>query len=107
MRKRSYNQWREQSVLNADAVDGQPGVDELLVKLEQAAILRRALATLPTTQCEVVVRHELNELTIPEVARQLAVPLNTAYSRLRLGRRGLAARLASAHGGKQQSTPVQ
>ncbi len=35
----------------------------------------------------VFVLHELEGLTMPEIAAQLGIPLNTAYSRLRLARR--------------------
>jgi RNA polymerase sigma-70 factor (ECF subfamily) len=34
----------------------------------------------------VFVMHELDEVPVPEIAKTLGVPLNTAYSRLRLAR---------------------
>jgi len=37
----------------------------------------------------VLVLHEIEEMTAPEIARVLGIPLNTVYSRLRVGREEL------------------
>jgi RNA polymerase sigma-70 factor (ECF subfamily) len=34
----------------------------------------------------VLVMHDLDEISVPEIAAMLEIPLNTAYSRLRLAR---------------------
>ncbi|MBO6936930.1 MAG: sigma-70 family RNA polymerase sigma factor [Deltaproteobacteria bacterium] len=47
------------------------------------------LAKLPFERRAVFVLHELEGLTAPEISEELAVPLNTVYSRLRLARRDL------------------
>jgi len=39
----------------------------------------------------VFILHELDECTMPEIAEALGIPLNTAYSRLRLASADLAA----------------
>lgn len=52
-------------------------------------LVHEALATLPTEQRAVVVLHELDEVGAPEIAEALEIPLNTVYSRLRLGRERL------------------
>lgn len=44
------------------------------------------LHQLEPTRREVLMLVELEELPVPEVARALGIPLNTAYSRLRLAR---------------------
>jgi RNA polymerase sigma-70 factor (ECF subfamily) len=49
---------------------------QILAALEAIAIDRRA----------VFILHEIDETPIPEVAAALAIPLNTAYSRLRTAR---------------------
>lgn len=49
-------------------------------------LVHAALATLPIEQRAVVVLHELDEVPVPEIAAALGIPLNTVYSRLRLGR---------------------
>lgn len=55
--------------------------------------LARILATLPPSQSEVLVLMELEGFTAGEVSELLATPLNTIYSRLRLGRAALEAAL--------------
>jgi RNA polymerase sigma-70 factor (ECF subfamily) len=57
------------------------------------ALVLRALDALEIEQRAVFVMHEIDEQPIPEVARALGIPLNTAYSRLRAGRARFAARV--------------
>jgi RNA polymerase sigma-70 factor, ECF subfamily len=52
-----------------------------------------ALATLPRRHRQVVVLHYLLDLSVQEVARQLAVPVGTVKSRLARARTALAAQL--------------
>jgi RNA polymerase sigma-70 factor (ECF subfamily) len=47
------------------------------------------LARLPFDRRVVFVLHELEGLTAPEISKEISVPLNTVYSRLRLARRDL------------------
>jgi RNA polymerase sigma-70 factor (ECF subfamily) len=58
---------------------------------EARELLMMALATLDLERRAVFVMHEIDETTMPEIASVLGIPLNTAYSRLRLARAGLAA----------------
>ena len=46
----------------------------------------RALDTLPIDQCAVFVGHDIEHTPVPDLATALEIPLNTAYSRLRLAR---------------------
>lgn len=62
---------------------------------EARARVIRALAELSDEQRAVLVLHDLDEHPIPEVSRALAIPLNTAYSRLRLARRAFEAAIAA------------
>ncbi len=57
-----------------------------LAQRERAAWLLAALADLPEPQRQVFVLYELEDLSMPEVARVVGCPLSTAYSRLRSGR---------------------
>ena len=58
---------------------------------EKRRLVLSALETLPLDQRAVFVAVELDERPVPEVAETLQIPLNTAYSRLRLGRQRFAA----------------
>ena len=48
--------------------------------------LRRLLGRLDAAKREVFVLAELEEMTVPEIAQAIGIPLNTAYSRLRAAR---------------------
>jgi RNA polymerase sigma-70 factor (ECF subfamily) len=57
-------------------------------------LLDQLLANLDEPKREVFALVELEELTVPEAAEALEIPLNTAYSRLRAARRAFEAALA-------------
>lgn len=57
-------------------------------------LLDRALATIEMGRRAVLVLHEIEQMTAPEIARTLDLPLNTVYSRLRVARVELDAELA-------------
>ena len=57
-------------------------------------LLSRLLATLDEPKREMFALVELDELTVPEAAEALQIPLNTAYSRLRAARQAFEAALA-------------
>jgi len=69
-----------------EVVDLARPADEGLEHLQQAELVHAALATVSLEQRAVLVLHELDGYAIPEVATTLGLSLNTAYSRLRLGR---------------------
>lgn len=58
--------------------------------------LRRATSALCSERREVWIAHELREVPAPELARALALPINTVYSRLRLARQDVRAALDRA-----------
>jgi RNA polymerase sigma-70 factor, ECF subfamily len=60
--------------------------DERLEQRQQAELVHAALQKVALEQRAVLVLHELDGCPIPEVATTLGLSLNTAYSRLRLGR---------------------
>ncbi len=74
-----------------EPVDAAPTPHERLEDREARELLMKALAILSLEQRAVFVMHELDEVPVPEIAGTLAIPLNTAYSRLRLARADLAA----------------
>ncbi len=73
-----------------DAPDEAHGPEELVARRQARTIVDRALLEVPAERRVVFVMHELEGFGIPEVAQSLEVPLNTAYSRLRLARRDFA-----------------
>jgi len=60
--------------------------DEALEKEQHRGLVLRALADLNLKKRAVFVMVELNGHSVPEAAEALKLPLNTAYSRLRLAR---------------------
>lgn len=63
-------------------------------RIEEREALLIALDTLTEEQREVTVLHAIEEMSMPEVARVLEVPLQTAYSRYEVARRRLREALA-------------
>lgn len=84
--RRSPRSARELLGETAEPVDGAPMPDQNLEGSEARAVLMKALDGLDLDRRAVFVMHELDELPVPEIADALAIPLNTAYSRLRLAR---------------------
>jgi RNA polymerase sigma-70 factor, ECF subfamily len=74
----------------SELVDHAPLPDERLATTEQRELVDAALQTLELDQRAVLVLHELDEVAIPEIAATLGIPMNTAYSRLRLAREHFA-----------------
>jgi RNA polymerase sigma-70 factor (ECF subfamily) len=61
-------------------------VDEQAMAHEDLDRVARALDALEFDRRAIFVLHEIDGVSIPEVARALGLPTNTAYSRLRLAR---------------------
>ncbi len=81
----------------------QPTPAELVEKNAELELLATLLAELDESKREVFTLVELEEMTVPEVAAALEIPLNTAYSRLRAARQAFEAALArheARRGGK-------
>jgi RNA polymerase sigma-70 factor (ECF subfamily) len=79
-----------------DAAEGEietedpgPSADERLTTEQSHALALKALETVEIDQRVVFVMHDVDGATMPEIARSLGIPLNTAYSRLRLARERL------------------
>jgi RNA polymerase sigma-70 factor (ECF subfamily) len=68
---------------NADPVPS--ALDRLMLK-EALSVGYAALETMDLERRAIFILHELDGCTIPEISTALAVPLNTAYSRLRIAR---------------------
>jgi RNA polymerase sigma-70 factor (ECF subfamily) len=57
-----------------------------LARREALGRLDEALETIDVSRRAVLVLHEIEEMTAPEIGRVLGIPLNTVYSRLRVAR---------------------
>jgi RNA polymerase sigma-70 factor (ECF subfamily) len=63
-----------------------PPQADALQRREQLDFLDRALATIEVGRRAVLLLHEIEEMTAPEIADVMGIPLNTVYSRLRVAR---------------------
>ncbi len=76
---------------DVDGVDPTPRVDDLLAASEERNLARRALLGVPEERRAVIILHDIEEVSMHEVAEALGIPLKTGYSRLRMGREELIA----------------
>ncbi len=67
-----------------------PGPEAALEERRARALVLRALEALDDDRRAVFVAHEIDGLSIPEVAEALEIPVNTAYTRLRAARQRFA-----------------
>jgi len=94
-----------------DAEDQAPGAEEHLASARARSMVLKALASLPEKQRTLIVMHDLDGASMREIADTLAVPLFTAYSRLRSARQAFAKSvrrlhtLASATAGMERLPP--
>lgn len=72
----------------------QPSPLEMAERSAELELLESVLSELDETKREVFVMVEVLEMTVPEVVQALEIPLNTAYSRLRLARQSFEEVLA-------------
>lgn len=77
--------------------------DEEVARRQGRALVAQALETLDLDRRAVFVMHDIDGHAMPEIAAALGIPLNTAYSRLRLARAdfAVAVRRAQARGGSR------
>jgi RNA polymerase sigma-70 factor (ECF subfamily) len=68
---------------------------DAILRREQLSRLDAALSAIDVGRRAVLVMHEIEEMTAPEIAQALGIPLNTVYSRLRVGRTELEQALRS------------
>ncbi len=103
-RKLARHRW-ELGGFEVDRQDFTPSAAEQLISHEDRRLLEAALLKLPLERRAVLLLHEVDGYSIPEVARALGLPLNTAYSRLRLARAELS--LAVNALARQAERPAQ
>lgn len=76
-----------------EPVDGAPDADERIDAERSRQLVLDALEALDLDKRAVFVMHEIDGTPIPAVASALGIPLNTAYSRLRLAREAFTAQV--------------
>ncbi len=107
--RRKSNFWRE-STTDREAMFGAPASqDETVEARERRELVQVGLDALDLKFRAVFVMHELEGLSIPEIAAGLSVSHNTLYSRLRLGRARFAEavrRRVAASEGKAKRAPL-
>jgi RNA polymerase sigma-70 factor (ECF subfamily) len=91
-------------VLGAPVEPADPArrADERIEADQERALVEAALEAVELERRAVLVMHDIDEVPIPAVAQELGIPVNTAYSRLRLAREDFIAaltRLRKARGG--------
>jgi RNA polymerase sigma-70 factor (ECF subfamily) len=90
-RRRAVKRRRETDPPPFEPADPRPPADALLESDARRALLLAALDALDDDRRAVLVLHDLDGVAVPEIARTMGIPLNTAYSRLRLAREDVTA----------------
>jgi RNA polymerase sigma-70 factor (ECF subfamily) len=97
-----YRRKRDREVVttNLEIVDPAPTLDERLDAVRGRRIVLAALQRIPLPQRAVLISHDIDGVPVADIARDLAIPLFTVYSRLRRGRQQfrVAARRLLARG---------
>lgn len=83
-RQRSWFSRREPAMEVEALADAGPSPADSLLAKQRHAVVRTAMDRLPRAQAEVLIMHAVADMTLPEVAATLNIPLETARSRLRL-----------------------
>jgi RNA polymerase sigma-70 factor, ECF subfamily len=91
------------SEISNDASDPTLSAEDQLVERDNRAILDRALDSVPLERRAILVLHELEGRAIPEIAEALGLPVNTAYSRLRIARGELSQAIGRIRAQKREA----
>jgi RNA polymerase sigma-70 factor (ECF subfamily) len=85
----NIRKWRRRGETPAplvEAIDPTPLVDERLVMEQNRRLVLKALTRIDLKRRALFVLHEIDGVSIEEIARAMEIPVNTAYSRLRVAR---------------------
>ena len=100
-RRLSRNRLEHVGAAVAEPQDERPAQDAQLEQRDARALVLQALQAVDEDRRPLLIMVDLDEVSVPDAASALELPLNTAYSRLRLGRQELTAavRRLQARGG--------
>ncbi|MFO0677082.1 MAG: sigma-70 family RNA polymerase sigma factor [Polyangiaceae bacterium] len=88
--RRSRRHRVEQGGDDVDGIaDGLPA-DEAMARADEARLVALALESVDFERRAILVAHELEEIPVKEIAVTFQLPINTVYSRLRVGRQEFA-----------------
>ena len=91
--RRRFSHRREVLGVDTESIDPSRNALDQVIRAEALSVAQHALNGLEIERRAVFILHEIDGCPIPEVARSLSIPLNTAYSRLRLAREQFQATL--------------
>lgn len=88
-KKRAYHT-REVARADVDGPSDRPSAEHLLEEKDTRALVASALSAVDLDRRAVLIAHEMDEIPMKEIAESLGIPVNTAYSRLRVAREEFA-----------------
>ncbi len=96
--RRKHQHRFERHGLEQDQIQGHHrSAEEVVARQQGLQLVQRALESMELERRAVFVMHEIEGHPIPAVSEELQIPLNTAYSRLRLARRDFNQFVARLH----------
>lgn len=69
-----------------EAPDSSPGADVAIERTQTKALVRAALEDVEPSKRAVLILSHFEQMSVPDIARSLDIPVNTAYSRLNRAR---------------------
>lgn len=81
-----------------DQASEAPSPEEAAIEQEERQLVQRALSSISLPTRAVFVLYEIDGATMKEIAEALEIPVNTAYSRLRLARMTFEAKVRELRG---------
>ena len=95
-RRKRYT--HEVSAAEIEAVDQAPAADEAVAADEARSLVLSALGKVDAERRPVLIMHDIDAVSMPDIVAALGIPLNTGYSRLRLARAEFAAAVQRIRG---------
>jgi RNA polymerase sigma-70 factor (ECF subfamily) len=108
---RVARRYRERAAIEArkfvasEAASGHKTLEAELEQGERLQLAQRALSALDDDKREVFVLAQVEQMSAPEIAEILGVPVNTVYSRLRAARSAFSAHVARLQLGHARRSP--
>jgi RNA polymerase sigma-70 factor (ECF subfamily) len=81
-----------------EPADSKPGPEHATERARSRQLLLAAFESVEPDRLGILLLHDVDEVPVPQIAEALGIPLNTAYSRLRLARRELQEAVARLKG---------